>query len=163
MNAPLPASSARVTTGTVSCFYLRTHDTMTIWGCESGFFEKTLSLPQPKISKKTSPNVLTRFPRKSYISAFIIIKIFWNPFSSLREILISKFRNFENFRKSGKSWADFRGKTTKKCSQLDFAWISQISLISLYLVDYEIFCYARYRRPEVVCIFGLFFYDLKTK
>ena len=74
-----------------------------IWGCESGFSEKTLSLPQPKISKEASPNALTRFSRKSQISPFIIIQNFQNPFSSLREILISKFEIFGNFRKSGKS------------------------------------------------------------
>ena len=36
-----------------------------LWGCESGFSEKCYLYPQPKISKETSPNALTRFSRKS--------------------------------------------------------------------------------------------------
>ena len=66
-------------------------------GARKWIFEKSPTLPESKISKKTSPNVLTRFPDKYWILSFKNIRNFQNRFSSLRDILISKLWNFENF------------------------------------------------------------------
>ena len=67
------------------------------YGGEKVDFRKITNFTEWKKSKKTSPNVLTRFSDKYWISSFKNIRNFQNRFSSLRDILILKLWNFENF------------------------------------------------------------------